>query len=208
MLPSRQFCVSCNFVTAGLREAKRRATRRALSQAAQELVLARGLDVTVEEIAAAAGVSVRTFSNYFRGKDEAIVGVDPGLLTELADELRGRPADESPGEALQAVLLADPDAMLRRWELRNELVAAYPALLPRYLASTVQLEEALTAALAERLGVDQRDDPTPRVFVAAAVAVLRATMSWWRDRSDHATPLPDALERAFRQLISQLPVPQ
>ena len=191
-------------MTAGLREAKRRATRRALSQAAQELVLARGLDVTVEETAAAAGVSVRTFSNYFRGKDEAIVGVDPGLLTELADELRGRPADESPGEALQALLLADPDAMLRRWELRSgSSPRTQRCCAP--LGVDRPVGRGVTAAPSERLSVDQRDDHAAGVRRAAAPYC--ATMSWWRDRSDMPRTTARARE-AFRRLISQLPVPQ
>lgn len=192
--------------TTGLRQVKQRETRRALSSAAQELVLERGLDdVTIEEIAAAAGVSVRTFANYFSGKDEAVVGVDAAMLGELADELRDRPQDERPTEALRAVLLADVDGMLRRWELRNELVRRYPALLPRYLASMVQVEEALAGALADRVGVDPSVDPSPRVLVASALAVLRATVAWCWEQPDRATPLLDVVERTFTQLVADLP---
>ena len=55
---------------AGLRERKKLATRVALGQGAWRLVMERGYDkVRVEDIAAAAGVSVRTFSNYFANKD-------------------------------------------------------------------------------------------------------------------------------------------
>jgi AcrR family transcriptional regulator len=187
----------------GLRTEKKSATRRALTTAAQELVLERGLDcVTVEDIAAAAGVSPRTFFNYFAGKDEALVGADRSALQSLADELRCRPASEGPADALRAVMLDDVDGMLRRWELRNQLVRSCPALLPRHLAVMVQLEEALAGALAERLGVDPDVDPLPRALVAAALAVLRATLVWWWEQSDRTTPLADALNDAYASVIA------
>ena len=57
----------------GLRERKKVATRQALGVAAMRLAIERGLDnVLVEDIAEAAGVSARTFNNYFASKYEAI----------------------------------------------------------------------------------------------------------------------------------------
>jgi AcrR family transcriptional regulator len=133
---------------ASLRVRKKRETHRALAEAAQELVRERGLEhVTVEDIAAAANVSVRTFFNYFATKEESIVGVDDEVLAELADEILQRPEDERPIDVLRFVLVDEAGSgMLRRWQLRNELVARYPVLLPRHLAATVQVEEALAAA--------------------------------------------------------------
>ncbi|WP_344745531.1 helix-turn-helix domain-containing protein, partial [Kribbella aluminosa] len=57
----------------GLRERKKLATRRAIGIAAMRLAIERGLEnVLVEDIAAAAGVSPRTYNNYFANKYEAI----------------------------------------------------------------------------------------------------------------------------------------
>ena len=57
----------------GLRERKKLATRQALGSAAMQLAVERGLEnVLVEDIAAAADVSPRTFNNYFASKYEAI----------------------------------------------------------------------------------------------------------------------------------------
>ncbi len=191
----------------GLRERKKRDTYRALSHAALELVGERGLEhVTVPDIATAADVSVRTFFNYFSCKEEAVVGVEEGVLSELADEVRRRPASEGPFDSLRAVLLTENDSttMVRRWQLRNDLVRRYPALLPRYLAGTVQVEEALAGAFAARSGLDARMDPRPRIFVAAALAALRGALAWWEE-SDRSTSLAAVLDVAFSQLSPDLP---
>jgi AcrR family transcriptional regulator len=191
-------------MTAGLRERKKRETHRALTAAARELVHEHGLEqVTVDEIAEAAGVSGRTFFNYFSCKEEAVVGIEPSVLEELADDLRARPAAETPAEALRAVVLADLDAsgVLRRWQVRNELVRRHPALLPRHLTAMVQVEEALARALADRLDVEPAHDPTPRVLVAAALASLRASLAWWEE-SDRSIPLDELLDRALTHLRS------
>ena len=181
-----------------LRVRKKRETHRALSHAAQELVRQRGLEhVTVDDIAAAGNVSVRTFFNYFSCKEEAVVGVDEDVLVELADEIQRRPDGERPIDTLRAVLVDAADAgMLRRWQLRNELVSRYPALLPRHLATTVRVEEALARAFAGRGGLDLADNPRPRIFVAAALAAVRAGLAWWEE-SDQATPLVAVIDTAL-----------
>lgn len=190
----------------GLRERKKRETKRALAVAAQELVHERGLDdVTVEQIAAAADVSPRTFFNYFSCKEEAVVGIDPAAAAELAAEVRDRPAAESPHEALRAVLLADLDAeaAARRWQRRNELVRRYPALQPRYLAGIAELEDALAGALADRMGVDADRDPRPLTTAAAALAVIRTTLRWWSEHGGRGASLRDALDRTFADVVPE-----
>jgi AcrR family transcriptional regulator len=193
--------------TANLRERKKRDTHLALSEAAQELVHRHGLErVTIDDIADAAGVSVRTFFNYFPCKEEAVVGVEAGVLVELGDELRARPAHEGPVEALRAVLVGngDPGAVLRRWQLRNELVNRYPALLPRHLASMVHIEVALARALADRLGVDPATDPSARILVAAVLAGLRAGLAWWEE-SGRTESLDMVFEWAFTNIVADPP---
>lgn len=193
-----------------LRERKKLATYRALATAARELTMEHGLDaVTVDDIARAADVSPRTFFNYFCSKEEAIVGVEPTLLAESGAELEARPADESPLTALAAVLFSgdvDTHDLARRWVLRAELVRRYPSLLPRHLASLVEVERVLVAAMAARLGVDPADDPYPRTVVVAAVAVARTVMEWWHEHQPPVS-LSDALQRAFDDLAAGLPAP-
>jgi AcrR family transcriptional regulator len=183
----------------GLRERKKLDTYRAIAQAARQLVQQRGLDaVTVDQIADAAGISTRTFFNYFPCKEEAVVGVDPVVLTDLADEVRRRPAGEEPIEALRAVLVGRTaeGVSLQRWQLRNELVARHPDLLPRHLGAMAGVEAALSGALAERAGTDPRVDPRIPMLVAAAMAAVRAGIAWW-EHSDRSQPLPVVLDTAF-----------
>jgi AcrR family transcriptional regulator len=197
-------------VTLGRRERKKLETHRALATAARELALARGLEgVTVEDIADAADVSVRTFFNYYSCKEEALVGIDPGVLEELGTALRDRPADETPLEALQAVLVSGLDGVegaVRRWSLRTELVARHPALLPRHLAALAEIERALVGALGDRLGTDAATDPFPSVAVAAAMGVMRAAVAWWEDNGRPGS-LQSAVEAAFSRLAAGLPAP-
>ena len=85
----------------GLRERKKAATRAALHEAAVRLAAEHGFDrLTVEAIADAAGVSRRTFSNYFSGKEEALFHGDAERLRRLLELLAEQPADELPWTAL------------------------------------------------------------------------------------------------------------
>src|SRR5580700_7578925 len=79
----------------GLRERKKVATRHALGVAAMRLAIDRGLDnVLVEDIAEAAGVSTRTFNNYFTSKHEAICALGFDRAMRIGSALRERPASE------------------------------------------------------------------------------------------------------------------
>nr|BFF17902.1 hypothetical protein GCM10025730_14230 [Promicromonospora thailandica] len=98
----------------GLRERKKRARRLALIDAAQHLVTEHGLDaVTVEMISARAGVSPRTFFNYFESKDDAVLGADDGGLPEdvVGTFVDGGPTGRllSDVQSLVAALLATAD---------------------------------------------------------------------------------------------------
>lgn len=91
----------------GLRERKKRETRFALSQAAIRLALEHGWDnVTVEDIAVAANVSERTFSNYFATKAEAVVATHVERGRRTAEALRERPAGEPLWDALANAVVA------------------------------------------------------------------------------------------------------
>src|SRR6185503_17389196 len=92
-------------VPTGLRERKKLSTRQQLARAALRLAVERGPgNVRREDIAAAADVSLRTFSNHFSSKEEAIVSLAVERAARVVAGLRGRPAGEDLGEGLAAVV--------------------------------------------------------------------------------------------------------
>lgn len=167
----------------GLRERKKRATRRALQRAALQLVAERGLDeVTVEEIAAQADVSARTFFNYFATKEEALAALDPEMAAENCAALAARPAHESPMEALRAVFIAraaDTASDSEFWRYRATVAAAYPELFARVLGASVAFEHDIARVLAERRGTDLTTDPLPMLLAGAVNVARRTAMQLW-----------------------------
>jgi AcrR family transcriptional regulator len=188
----------------GLRARKKLATREALSLAALRLALERGLDkVRVDDIAAAAGVSPRTYNNYFSSREEAICAVGLERARRVGSALRERPAGEPLGEAIvQAVVEQHagrygPDRAAPDKETIRLIVSA-PALRGEFLKTTAAIEAELAEAIAARTGTDPERDLGPRVLAAAIASAIRvATEHWLRPDTadDFTTVLTDALRR-------------
>jgi AcrR family transcriptional regulator len=187
----------------GLRQRKKRTTRQALASAALRLAAERGPErVTVDAISQAAGVSPRTFFNYFATKEEAIVGADPEAGPELRARLEARPSDEAPLEALEKVLVAESEALeetMDEWAARIRLVREFPALFPVYVARFASVERVLVEAVAARTGLDADADLYPSIVVGAALTSMRHAVDHWQ-ATGRATPLPVLLDDAFRHL--------
>ena len=140
-MPSGQYCLSGNNLysgvmteepSLGLRERKKRGTRRALSDAALTLAFENGLEnVTREDIAERAGVSLRTFSNYFTGKYDAIAYRQTERVRHSLDALRRRPADEPLWAAVTAAVLEPLEARGRVFEIGGPEVLRYIDMLHR-----------------------------------------------------------------------------
>lgn len=193
----------------GLRERKKSETRRAIADAALDLAVARGPhDVTVDDIAAAAGVSPRTVFNYFASKEEAILGLDPDRRRALLERLIARPAGESPLEALRMAFqdTTTDGAGAVAWRTRARLARDHPQLHTAYLASFASLEDELTAVLAERLAVDASANPLPRLAVTIALTAMRvavdhALAAGRSEPADLATAVDDAFAAVARGLL-------
>jgi AcrR family transcriptional regulator len=201
----------------GLRERKKRATRAMLSWAAIRLTVERGLDnVRVEDIAEAAGVSPRTFNNYFASKGEAIVARHLDRCLRVAEELRRRPADEPLWESIRHAALvqfdpgpetvAHPVTDHQQWVAGVRLMVAEPAMQGEFLRASALAEAGIAAAVAERTGTDAEHDLYPRLVAAAVMAASNVAMRQWL-RADPPVEMEPLLLDALAQLAAGLPTP-
>jgi len=193
-----------------LRERKKRVTHDALRRSAVALVAERGFDaVSVGDIAAAADVSERTFFNYFPSKEDAVVGWDPGRVTELCDRVIARPAAESAPRALGQALVdafGRYDADHREFLERLAVTRADPQLLAHHVARWADLERELVIALTLRRGTDPAEDRYAAVVVATTLAAGRVAVMSWCDQ-DGKVPLAELLPRYLDILGSGLAEP-
>jgi AcrR family transcriptional regulator len=193
---------------AGLRERKKAATRQALGIAAMRLAVQRGLEnVLVEDIAAAAGVSPRTFNNYFASKYEAICALPTERGRQIGEALRARPPGEPLADAITDAVVGvhgstdePPD---RAWLDGVRLVVSSPQLQGEYLRTQFATQQAIAAAIAERLGTDQEHDMFPAVMAGAVSAATHVAMHRWFT----ADP-PVALAPLLRSALSVLADPR
>ncbi|MEU5261242.1 TetR family transcriptional regulator [Amycolatopsis sp. NPDC021455] len=200
----------------GLRERKKRETRIALSWATIRLVVERGLDnVRIEDIAAEAGVSTRTFSNYFATKGEAIAARHFERARSIAEQLRQRPADEPiwtavTEAALTGFALGDgtPEKLFpdEQWLSGIRLMVAEPALQSEFAKAGAAAEAEFAAAIAERTGTDAAKDLYPRLMAATVVAAFNVVIGQWLDTEPPGS-MADLLRDVFGRLAAGLPAP-
>ncbi|MFJ7947933.1 TetR family transcriptional regulator [Streptomyces sp. NPDC096354] len=200
----------------GLRERKKRETRVALSQATIRLCVQHGWDnVTVEDIAAAANVSVRTFRNYFSSKAEAIAASHLERMLRIADELRARPVTEPLWDSISCAVRTQfvPQGAAgagsprdQRWADGLRLMLAEPALQGEIVKAGAAAQEELAKAIAERTGTDVARDVYPKL-VAAVVGAGSAVAVEHCLRADPPAPLDLVLHEVFDQLVAGLPTP-
>jgi len=171
----------------GVRERKKVATRAAISAAALRLARERGPEnVRVDDIAEAAGVSPRTYNNYFSSREQAIMvalAAERGLRVGAA--LRVRPADEPLEQAVVAAVIEqyagdgepDHDALA--------LITSAPALQAEFLDTIAAIERPLAEAIAARTGSDGRGDLGSEVLAAAVSAAARVAAERWLRPEPH-----------------------
>ncbi len=197
-------------MTTGLRERKKLATRTALHEAALRLVAERGLDaVSVDDIAERADVSPRTFFNYFSGKDDAVLGLDPDASPQQVAAFLARPQEETPVQALRAVARAQAEEMAtdtELWPLRLRVIDTTPALLGRLAAAFGEGERALAEAIAERTGTRAGADAYPTLLAGVAGVAMRTALHRWF-ASDFTAALPDLVDEAWDLMSAGLLAP-
>ncbi len=193
-----------------LRERKKLATRRALGVAAMRLAIERGLEnVVVDDIAAAAGVSARTFNNYFASKYEAICSLSMDRSRLIGCALRRMPHGLPLMDAITDAVLGGPFGAAeeppdREWIEGIKLVTSSPELQGEYLRTLHATRTALTETIADRLGADPRTDMFPAVLAGAVTAAIQVAMDRWLT-ADPPTALAPLVRQALGQLRCALP---
>ncbi|MPY50563.1 TetR family transcriptional regulator [Streptomyces sp. K1PN6] len=181
----------------------RAAVRAQLAQVAFELFCREGFDkVTLDDLAAAAGVSRSTFLRYFGTKEDAVLGAFDGHDRRVADALRARPADEDEWTALRHAL----DTVIERYHqdpaaalATTRLVRETPALCARHLEKQHRWRPALAEALAERSGSAEAPTLGQSVRAAAALDCLYVALDHWL-ASEGRLDLVGLLDDAFAAL--------
>ncbi|MEV0899744.1 helix-turn-helix domain-containing protein [Actinoplanes sp. NPDC049802] len=168
---------------AGLRERKKEATRQALHESALRLALEHGPErVTVEAIADDAGVSRRTFSNYFANKEEALFHGDRRRMRELGRLVRARPAGEPPWAALTAAaaeFYSETSGLDPEWIARSRLVRRHPSLAAAQVQTFAAMERELAAEVAVRFKDQDPSGVRATLLAATFLAALRISLNVW-----------------------------
>ena len=201
----------------GLRERKKADTRRALSDAALTLAFENGFDsVTREDIANLAGVSLRTFNNYFTGKYEALAYRQADRLRRSITLFRERPTDEPLWTSMTEAVLGPLDEEFTDWDLtddevptRGELVEVRKLMLNADIRSAVvkELFDEWVEAIAERAGVDPATDMYPRLVTAVVRAVVDTAMEAYAS-ADPPVAVTTLLREGMAAVAAGLPQPQ
>lgn len=167
----------------GLRARRREQTSGDIRDAAIELVRSRGFTgVTVADICTRAGVSQRTFFNYFASKELAIASGPPALPADLAK------AFVYAGPAPQSVVFADLIGLIgtrmagapgrEHTAAMLEIARTTPVVQSAMLGSFERLERELTGLVAQRCGMSP-DDDVPLLIAAVALTTIRTGMTRW-----------------------------
>lgn len=188
----------------GLRERKKQATRQALIAASMRLALEHGFEnLRVEEIAATAGVSPRTFNNYFPSREAAICAARVDHMRQLAAAVRARPAEEA---LLDAIINTVRDNPREPDRAEFQLIHCNPTLRAEFLRTAAETEAPLIEAIAERTGTEP-GHLLPQVAAAAVFGALRAALQQWL-RSERPRPYHLVLCDALNQLRALATAPQ
>ncbi len=184
-----------------LRATQAQRTRAAIRAAALTLTRERGYAaMTVDDVAALAGVSRRTVFNHFSSKaDLLVVGLEPPALSVVEAFVNGS------GSLLEdlGVLLASGAESVeseRGWLLSfPEIVRDNPEVERAVHERLRIVAQSLAEAAARRLG-GEPDDPRPRAVVALAMAIQRSSLDLWCGRSH---PWEERREAAVRPEVPE-----
>jgi AcrR family transcriptional regulator len=166
-----------------LRERKKQRTRDAIIQAAELLFSERGFDkTTVEQIAAAADVSRRTFFRYFPSKEMVMFPHQDIYLARFRNLLAQGDDNESPVAALRRACLAMANAYMQSREehlKQQRIIQASRTLIARGNELDAIWEQTIAEELIRRLGSTRTAQRRARLVAGAMLGAIRAALQEW-----------------------------
>jgi AcrR family transcriptional regulator len=200
-------------VATGLRERRKQETRQAISDIATRMFVERGFEeVTIAQVAGAAGVAKMTVTNYFPRKEDLVFDRAEAVVRHLADVIAAR----APGESMLAAIRRDYAEAIARADVTlglsspgfARMILGSPVLTSRVLEMLNERERVLGDAIAAETGTD---NPQQRLAAALLASVHRVLSAEAAQRSLAGQPreeicavLADAATRAFDLLEPSL----
>ena len=172
-------------MASGLRERRKRETRQAISDIATQMFVARGFDdVTIAQVADAAGVAKMTVTNYFPRKEDLVFDRAGAVERHLADVIAAR----APGESMLAAIRRDYAEAVARADVTlglsspgfARMILSSPALASRAREMLDKREEALGDAIAAETGTDNPQQRLVAALLAYSSTDLVAAVLQWQ----------------------------
>jgi AcrR family transcriptional regulator len=188
----------------GLRERKRRETLQRITDAGMCLFIEKGYDATtLDEIAAAAGISRRTFFYYFKSKDDILLSLQSSMGDMIVAEVRNAPPEKRPLAAIRdAIIKVCAPISAEDMMALDRLMRSSDAVQARKQASYVQHERALFAALRERWPEPERETGL-RIVAMLAIGAVRLSYDAM-SREGGRRSIIELLDEAFDALEAEV----
>jgi TetR/AcrR family transcriptional regulator, regulator of mycofactocin system len=178
-------------------------SRRELQRIALRLFEAHGFDnTTIEQIAAEAGVSERTFFRYFTTKASVLWAEFESEVLAIRDALADVPESVPMMDAIRTAVVAANHYRAEdvpEMRMRMALIATEPALSFGAAEHYAHWEQAVSDFAARRLGLPA-ESLYPLAVGRTVLAACRAAYDRWSDRADN--DLPAYLDAALSALAA------
>lgn len=162
-----------------------RRTRIAITEHARKLTAAHGLaGFTIEDVCEPAGISRRTFFNYFASKEAAVIGTAPDAFE--SDAMRRFMAGGKADGALSPTLLDDIvevaiESLDEIFDIAgtithvHEIIAREPAFLAKFISDSEQFHQQFAGYIAQREGLTPQD-PRPHLAIQLVAALVHSSV--------------------------------
>jgi len=188
----------------GRREQKKRETLQRITKAGMKLFIAHGYEATtLDAIAAAAGISRRTFFYYFKSKDDILLSLQTDGTEAVTAAVMGESLDLPPLDAVRNALVKvcstyQTDEMM----VIDRLMRSSSTLLARKQAGYIMQEQALFAALSQRWPAPERSTGL-RLVAMLSIGAMRLSIDAWRAEGGKR-PVRELVIEIFDALKAQI----